>query len=76
MRRTGVVPVSIHNHVALETKLCLVRQHLCKYCERDEFREDIQDDLYLVLASGACPKVLAPHTTHVAQFRVWNFNTD
>ena len=43
--------------------------------ERDELRTDTQDR-YLVLASGACPKVLASDTIHIAQFRVWNFNTN
>ena len=44
--------------------------------ERDVALPDTWKDLYLVLASGACSKVLAPHTIHVAQFRVWNFDTD
>ena len=39
-RRTGVVLVGIHNYVALEIKLRLVRQHLCTNDERDEFRAD------------------------------------
>jgi hypothetical protein len=43
--------------------------------EPDELCTDTQDQ-YLVLASGACPKVLAPDTIHIAQFRVWDFDTD
>jgi hypothetical protein len=37
---------------------------------------DTLRDLYLVLASSTCSKVLALHTIHVTQFRVWNFDTD
>ena len=42
----------------------------------NELHQDTWKEVYLVLASGACPKVLALDTTHVAKFRVWNFDTN